>query len=452
VTRDGVQEFESPAWFNGERITYSVPEGVEVLDLKYRESGYATEFCGDFSCGDSDLCTLWQKSLRTLYVTMRDNFMDCPDRERAQWWADVTNEMMMSMYSLDSASYLLYRKGVSTMLSFIDPATKVLQTVVPIKNFFFELPMQQLAGICGFLTYYKYTGEKDLLEQVLSFSIDYLDLWEIGDDGLAVHRAGSWDWPDWGERFDVPVLENAWYCMALSSVAEMANIIGDTDTALRLEEKRAGINASYQKLWCGEGYKSASSENYDDRGNAVAILAGLCPDEHYCAVKDILYGIRNSSPYMEFYVLEALCRMGEFDLARKRMCERYREMTEFDYSTLWELWSTGEGTMNHAWSGGPLVIMSKYFAGVSPLLPGYESVRIAPVYELYDEMSCTVPTVRGEIRMSYVTENGHTTVNLDIPKGVSAEVHLPVNDSSVYLSGEKISDTKKHILYVGKRI
>ena len=95
--------------------------------------------------------SLWQKSLRTLYVTMRDNFMDCPDRERAQWWGDVTSEMIMTMYSLDSNSYLLYQKGVEAMLSHVDE-TKVLQTVVPINGDYFELPVQQLAGIVGFLT------------------------------------------------------------------------------------------------------------------------------------------------------------------------------------------------------------------------------------------------------------------------------------------------------------
>ncbi|MFR7465122.1 MAG: hypothetical protein ACLUVG_09725 [Phocaeicola vulgatus] len=29
---------------------------------------------------------MWEKSQRTLYITMRDTYMDCPDRERAQWW------------------------------------------------------------------------------------------------------------------------------------------------------------------------------------------------------------------------------------------------------------------------------------------------------------------------------------------------------------------------------
>ena len=84
VTKDGEQEFEALGWVNGENITYKIPKGVTVVSLKYRETGYDSSFSGDFKCDDEFLNSLWQKSLRTLYVTMRDNFMDCPDRERAQ--------------------------------------------------------------------------------------------------------------------------------------------------------------------------------------------------------------------------------------------------------------------------------------------------------------------------------------------------------------------------------
>ena len=82
ITKEGEQEFESLGWFNGEHITYDIPKGVTVVSLMYRETGYDSSFAGNFKCDDEFMNTLWQKSLRTLYVTMRDNFMDCPDRER----------------------------------------------------------------------------------------------------------------------------------------------------------------------------------------------------------------------------------------------------------------------------------------------------------------------------------------------------------------------------------
>ena len=57
---------------NGHYVLYELPEGVEVLDVKYRETGYDTSFAGSFSCDDPMLTRLWDKSQRTLYITMRD--------------------------------------------------------------------------------------------------------------------------------------------------------------------------------------------------------------------------------------------------------------------------------------------------------------------------------------------------------------------------------------------
>ena len=67
---------------------------------------------------------------------------------------------------------------------------------------------------------------------------------------------------------------------------------------------------------------------------------------------------------MEKYVLEALCMMGYYEDALERMKKRYYDMVESDLTTLWEGWGIGSkgfggGSYNHAWSGGPLTILSQ---------------------------------------------------------------------------------------------
>ncbi len=447
ITKEGEQEFEALGWFNGEHITYKIPKGVTIVSLKYRETGYDSSFCGDFKCDDEFLNSLWQKSLRTLYVTMRDNFMDCPDRERAQWWGDVTSEMLMTMYSLDSNSYLLYQKGVEAMLSHIDD-TKVLQTVVPISGDYFELPVQQLAGIAGFLTYYEYTGDKAFIEKVYNASLDYLKLWEMGENNLVVHREGSWDWPDWGKNADMTAIENAWVYYALSATEKMAEILGEKEDVSFIAERKATIQKGYKALWTEEGFKSEDVKNPDDRANALAVLAGLAEKEQYATVKNVLITTKNSSPYMEYYVLEALCKMGEYEVAYDRIKDRYEGMMNEDYSTLWEFWDEWRGTKNHAWSGGPLVIMSKHFAGIAPLEAGYEKVKIEPQYTLSDSMSCTVPSVKGLITLNYEKSDGASVINLTLPQGIEAVLYVPIgavvniNSEIFYRNGEYINGDK----------
>ena len=444
VTKDGEQEFEALGWVNGENITYKIPKGVTVVSLKYRETGYDSSFSGDFKCDDEFLNSLWQKSLRTLYVTMRDNFMDCPDRERAQWWGDVTSEMIMTMYSLDSKSYLLYQKGVEAMLSHIDD-TKVLQTVVPINGDYFELPVQQLAGIVGFLTYYEYTGDKAFIEKVYDASIDYLKLWKIGENNLVIHREGSWDWPDWGTKADMTAIENAWVYYALSATEKMAEILGKNEDIPFITERKATIEKGYKALWTEEGFKSDDVKKPDDRANALAVLSGLAKKEQYKTITNVLTTTKNSSPYMEYYVLEALCELGEYDLAKGRIKDRYQDMMCEDYSTLWEFWGSWRGTKNHAWSGGPLVIMSKHFAGITPLEAGYEKVEIKPQYTMSDSMKCTVPSVKGLITLDYEKADGSYAINLTLPQDTKAILYVPtgaevnVNSKAYYKNGEYVN-------------
>lgn len=426
ITKEGEQEFEALGWVNGEHITYKIPRGVTVISLQYRETGYDSSFCGNFRCDDEFLNSLWQKSLRTLYVTMRDNFMDCPDRERAQWWGDVTSEMIMTMYSMDSNSYLLYQKGVESMLAHTDESD-VLQTVVPINGDYFELPVQQLAGIVGFLTYYEYTGDAAFLEKVYDASLDYLKLWEIGENGLVVHREGSWDWADWGNKADMTAIENAWVYYAFCAAEEMADILGKTDDIALINERKAAIANGYKSLWTEEGFKSKDVRKPDDRANALAVLSGLAQEDQYDTITNVLTTTKNSSPYMEYYVLEALCEMGEYEAANSRMKERYSGMMGEDYSTLWEFWDSWRGTKNHAWSGGPLVIMSKHFAGITPLEAGYEKVGIKPQYTLSDSMSCTVPSVKGLITLDYEKTSEDYVINLTLPQGMKAVLYAPAN-------------------------
>ena len=102
----------------------------------------------------------------------------------------------------------------------------------------------------------------------------------------------------------------------------------------------------------------------DDRANALAVICGLARASDYEGIRKVLITVFNSTPYMEYYVLEALCQMGYFYDAYDRMLSRYNKLILNENSTLWEDFYL-LGTRNHAWSGGPLVIVSKYFQNLN---------------------------------------------------------------------------------------
>ena len=455
ITKDGVQEFEGLGWMSTQTLKYQIPAGVKVLELGYRQTGYNAEFEGSFTSDDEFFNRLWQESIWTLYITMRDTYMDCPDRERAQWWGDATNESQETFYALDTSSYLLYRKGVDTVINWRGQTgskdDRVLCTVVPINQGHFELPAQQLAGVVGFWTYYLYTGEQDFLQEVYEPALTYLTCWTMNDSGLVNHRPGSWDWMDWGDCEDVVVMENAWYYWAASCVLKMAEALhADQEDIDFLTERMGSIQAAYPSLWTENGYyKNTKNGKPDDRGNALAVLSGLATPGQYETIKDVLVGTYNASPYMEKYVLDALYAMDYQTEALDRMKARYGAMVNDEWTTLWELFGNpGGGTHNHAWSGGPLISMSGNVAGVYPETPGYETYHVIPQLGYLNQVDCTVPSVKGDIMVDIDRDLTAETYSMTLtsPEGTVARVAVPrfegkntvvsVNDTVLFQDGK----------------
>ena len=112
TTISGGQTYEAKKWVSGEGAIYSIPAGVKVKAVKYRETGYDTKFAGSFECNDNDYNILWKKGARTAYLCMRDWFYDCPDRERVGFWGDGTPEMNQCFYAFDTASHALCKELV----------------------------------------------------------------------------------------------------------------------------------------------------------------------------------------------------------------------------------------------------------------------------------------------------------------------------------------------------
>ena len=212
-----------------------------------------------------------------------------------------------------------------------------------------------------------------------------------------------------------------------------------------INERKDIISKGYKTLWTEKGFKSKDVRKPDDRANALADLSGLAEKEQYDTITDVLINTKNSSPYMEYYVLEALCKMGRYEAARDRIKDRYEGMMSEDYSTLWEFWDSWRGTKNHAWSGGPLVIMSKHFAGITPLEAGYEKVKIEPQYNLSDSINCTVPSVKGLITLEYNKSEGDYIIDLTLPQGIKAVLYVPtdavvkINSEVYYQNGEYVN-------------
>ncbi|MDH6303786.1 alpha-L-rhamnosidase [Parabacteroides sp. PF5-5] len=444
VTRQGVQEYESYGWMNGHEVCYIIPQGVKILGLKYRETGYNAEFTGSFQCSDPFFTELWKRSARTLYVTMRDNYMDCPDRERAQWWGDEVNELGETFYALSPPAHKLAVKGIYELMNWQRP-DGTLFSPLPAGNWSKELPLQMLASVgwYGFYTQYYYSADSTFVPHIYDRLRHYLHkVWRLDKSGLPRERSGEWNWGDWGENVDIGVLTTCWYYLALKAEHAFAIQLGKEQDALRIAEQMSTISKCFDtKYWTGSAYRAPGYRGEtDDRSQAMAVLSGLASRDKYSALLKVLKTEYHASPYMEKYVLEALFAMGESTFALERMKERYSRMLQYPYTTLFEGWGIGAegfggGTINHAWSGGPLTLLSQKVCGIEPTSPGFKTFRIAPQMGSLSEAKASIHTLHGMIEVIIKKRNNKLQIETTIPQGTAAEYLSPTGKKKLLLPG-----------------
>ena len=436
VTKQGYQIYESLGWMNGHKVYYIIPEGVKVRSVQFRETGYDTGFAGSFSCSDILLSRLWQKAARTLYLNMRDNFMDCPERERAQWTGDAVIESGQTFYALSRSSDLLIKKWMHEIAGW-QRADSSMISPVPEGNYATELPDQILAtvGYYGIWNYYLNSGDKQTIEDLYPAIKKYLSLWKTAKKGTVELRKGDWTWGDWGENKDMLLIYNLWYYLAVKSqylVATELHYDGDAKQDLLFMKRfKIAFNNQFWDTKLKAYRDTAYKGNTDDRAQALAVVSGIAGIDKFAPLLRVFENEMHASPYMEKYVFEAMMQMGYPDQAIKRQELRYSDMVNNPvFTTLFEGWGIGRdgfggGTVNHAWSGGGLTVLSQYLCGVSPLEPGYKEFQILPLPGAVKYANTVVPSEQGKIYSAFKNTKDYFELDCIIPPHTEAIAGIP---------------------------
>jgi hypothetical protein len=443
ITKNGRQSYESLGWMNGEElyIIYPADAKININAVGYRETGFGCDFEGRFTCSDAIINRFWDKAMRTLYVNMRDTYFDCPDRERAQWWGDVTILSGQSNYQLSPVANTLTWKAIHELINW-QKEDGTLYSPVPAGAWVNELPAQMLASIStyGFWYYYVNTGDVQTMKDVYPAMKKYLSLWSLDERGLTAFRKGGWSWGDWGTNIDLRLILAAWHYLALESASNIAELIGCPEDIPEYQRLKESIRKAYNECWNGTEYRHHDYEmDTDDRANAMAVITGIADESRYDAIFEHFKTHEHASPYMEKYVLEAMMKMGHGDYALERFKRRFGPMIKDPvYTTLFESWEVGGyggGSTNHAWSGGMLTVIAENVCGVRPLEAGWKTFEVRP-YPVIPECDITIPSVAGLIKSAFKADNETFTLKVTVPSGCKAKVVIPEDYSDIFMNGK----------------
>jgi hypothetical protein len=125
-----------------------------------------------------------------------------------------------------------------------------------------------------------------------------------------------------------------------------------------------------------------------------------------------------TTPYMRFYELEALCALGEQAFVLTEMKLYWGGMLDLGATSFWEEYNPDKKgaehlamygrkfgkSLCHAWGASPIYLLGKYYLGVSPTQPGYQTYTIQPQLGGLQWMQGKVPTPNGDIEVYCSTE------------------------------------------------
>ncbi|MFD2287678.1 Bacterial alpha-L-rhamnosidase [Pedobacter petrophilus] len=377
---------------------------------------------GSFKSSDQELNKIYDVAKYTFHLNTREFFIDGIKRDRWVWSGDAYQSYLMNYYSFFDAPTvkrtLLAQRGK-------DPVTAHINTIMDYSFYWF----------LGIYDYYKFTGDKKFVQDIyprMQSLMTYID-GRKNKNGLLEWMPGDWIFIDWADKLskDGEVsFEQLLYARSLETMALCAKLANDTTNAVKYEKEAKSLKAKIFELYWNET-KSAlvhsrvgnqPTANVTRYANMFGIFFDYFTPEQKLAVKEhVLLNdkiAKITTPYMRFYELEALCALGEQSYVLKEMKNYWGGMLKLGATSFWEEYNPDKKgvehlemygrpfgkSLCHAWGASPIYLLGKYYLGVSPDAPGYETYTIQPNLGGLEWMEGKVPTADGDISV-YMNKN-----------------------------------------------
>jgi len=387
----------------------SVSMLYEYLPLEYK---------GNFRCNDDQLNKIWEVGAYTLHLTTREFFIDGIKRDRWMWSGDAYQSYLMNYY-------LFFDSPTVTRTTFAlrgkDPVTSHINTIMDYTFYWFM----------GVYDYYQYTGNKQLIEQLyprMKSLMEYC-LSRRNPNGMMQGLAGDWVFIDWADfkmsKTGEVSFEQLLFCRSLETMALCANLMNDVEHAKIYNQLATDLKSKlFTAFWSDKDNAFIHNRENGVRStqvtpftNIFAVLFNYLDQDKTRAVKENVLlnpnALKITTPYMRFYELEALCALGEQKHVLNEIRNYWGGMINLGATSFWEKYNPQEKnpellamygrpfgkSLCHAWGASPIYLLGKYYLGVKPTSPGYQTYTVEPVLGDLLWMEGDVPTPNGKIHL-----------------------------------------------------
>lgn len=429
-----------------------------------------------FHCSNDTLNQIWDMCKYSIKATSFAGIYVDGDRERIPYEADALINQLCH-YSVDR-EYSLARRSYEYLLkSPTWPTEWILQAIMiawydylytgdnrSLKATYQQLKprtLMQLREKNGLISTTTGLQTPDF-QKSIRFNGEIRDIvdWpHTGILGLNNEEGGETD----GFVFtDYNAVTNAFHYEVLKQMADIAGVIGNKEDASFYKQQAEAFKKRYNQLFFnkkkGVYQDGISTEHASLHGNMFPLAFEMVPSAKKKTVLNFLETRDMAcSVYGSQFLMDALYNAGGADYAlhilTKTDDRSWYNMIRVGSTISLEAWDNKykpNQDWNHAWGSAPANIIPRKLMGIEPVSPAFETFRIKPQPSSLENASIKMPTIRGEIEVSFTNRPDNFKLSVRIPCNTEADIYLPAKGKvkMVVMNGQEVQKLKQADGYV----
>lgn len=413
-------------------LSFDLDDGIEILELSLDFFSYDFKLNADFKApGNPELEKIWDVSWHTARCCAHEHYEDCPYYEQLQYAGDTRVQALISYAATGDG--ILGRQALRHF-DWSRLPEGLTQSRYP-NTFTQVIPGFSLIWVLMIADYFRYFGDKAVIAEHMKGTRGVLDFFEEhrGPEGL-VGKVDGWNFSDWAKDWpsgksdrdsgEPETIMNLFYAEACRAAEYMCREIGLSETAHDFASRRKKTLDAVNSLCYDSSrglYRDVPLHDwFSCHANALAILADAVPAERLVETGMRLVddaSLNQPTLYFNFYILEALKKCGLAEAFVKRL-EPWKNMLDLGFTTFPECPSLETRSECHAWSASPVYEFITGLLGVSPALPGFGKVQVAPLLVDGLDIEGRVPVGDGRI-LSVRIKDGDVSLSSEASLDIS---------------------------------
>jgi alpha-L-rhamnosidase len=430
---------------------------VVALQGKFITS--SSPVAGTFTCSNQLLNrteTLIRWAIRS---NMMSIFTDCPHREKLGWLEQIHLMGPSFRYSFDVALLLAKMCGDMSDAQLENGLVpNIAPEYVAFKDRMFrDSPEWGSAAVLVPWELYEWYGDTTILREQYETMRRYVAYLAQQTKNHIVEGYGLGDWFDLGpnrpwtsQLTPLSLTATAFYHRDLMILSQTARLLGKSDDAVASSKLADDVKAAFNKTFYDGGTHQYATGS--QCANAIPLVFSIAPEDDRAAiVENIVTDVRNHNNGLTAgdvgyrYVLRALADGGRsdviFDMNSRSDRPGYGYMLEKGATSLTEAWDARpETSQNHFMLGHILEWLYSDVAGIQrdPSATGFKKIIIKPA--MVGDLtwaSASYDSVRGRITSSWRRKGNRVTMDVTIPVGATAVVHIPATSADLVKESAK---------------